>query len=471
MAKFPFQKTIKIIFLCISLLFLFQKCTTDEFIEPAEAVLDDSETHATSIANCTDCTYTVPAGKNLIDGKLLNIKPGAIICLKASNAYKNLLFRNIVGTETNPVIIRNCGGTAVINASGMTYGIKTEYSKFFKITGGDVNKSYGIKVVSGHIGVTLDKFSSNFDVDHLEVYNSGFAGIMAKTDPTCDNATIRGSFTMKNIRISNNYIHDTGGEGLYIGNSFYAKGKTLSCGPRLPHEIHSVKIHNNVITNTGWEAIQVGSATQGAEVYANTIENYGTANRNTHNNGIQLGEGTGGKCYNNFIKNGPGNGLIILGLGDNVIFNNLIIGAGAAGVFCDERYTPGPGFKFINNTIVNPKTDGIRIYAERVPMNTIINNIIVNPGNYSKYTYPRTGDDAYVYKLSKNMHLDISNNHFTRDINSVKFINASTSDFRLSSISPTVNKGKNISTYAIIKDYYDQQRLKGAAYDIGASEY
>jgi hypothetical protein len=42
------------------------------------------------------------------------------------------------------------------------------------------------------------------------------------------------------------------------------------------------------------------------------------------------------------IKNAPGNGIIVLGLGDNLVYNNYIINSGAYGIFADSRYTP-PG--------------------------------------------------------------------------------------------------------------------------------
>jgi hypothetical protein len=450
-------------------LLLFQ-CSDEEILsEPTLA--NDPATSIASVSICTSCTYTVPATANVVDGQKLGIKPGNVICLNAAYAYKNLLFRNIVGTADKPVIIQNCGGIVTVNGTGLSYGIKTETSKFFKITGGSVSQSYGIKITGGQLGLTLDKLSTNFEIDHIEVSKPGFAGIMAKTDPSCDNTTIRGNFTMEDISLHDNYVHDTGGEGFYVGNSFFATGMSTSCGTRMPHEIHNVKIYNNLVKNSGWESIQLGCATQGAEVYNNTVENYGTANEVNQRNGIQIGEGSGGLCNHNFIKTGTGNGIVMLGLGDNLVHDNIIVNAGGYGIFCDERYTPGPGFKFINNTIINPKSDGIRIYADLVPMNVIINNIIVNPGSYSSYTYPRTGNDAYIYKLSSNVKIQLTNNYFTRSISAVKFANAAAFNYRQTSSSPTINKGRSISTYNIPKDFYKQTRLKGTAYDIGASEY
>jgi hypothetical protein len=293
---------------------------------------------------------------------------------------------------------------------------------------------------------------------------------MAKTDPSCDDATIRGNFTMYNVSLHDNYVHDTKGEAFYVGNSFYEKGMTLSCGVRLPHTIQGLKIYNNKITNSGWESIQVGCATGGAYVYDNTITNYGVMNEPVQNNGIQFSEGTKGICYGNLINGGSGIAINIIGNGDSFIHDNVIIKAGSFGIFADERSSIGAGFRIINNTIVSPKNDGIRTYGDLVP-NIIVNNIIVNPGSYTTYVYPRTGNDAYVYLLNKKMNVQMSNNILTRDINYVKFTAPTSNNFRITSTSPALNKGKDIQTYNIPLDYYRQTRLKGSAYDIGASEY
>lgn len=448
---------------------LLTQCADNDILEDEVELTEDLKTSATSTTGC-GCTYTVPSNKNLIDGRVLGIKPGAVICLSASNTYKNLNFQNIVGTAAAPVIIKNCGGTAVLNATGMSYGLKFGNSKYFRVTGGNTPGVYGIKVQAGHINTTFEALTTDFEVDHIESASAGFSGIMAKTDPTCDAATNRGNFTMRNVKIHDNYIHDCAGEGLYIGNSFYKAGVKTSCGVKYPHEIHDLKVYNNRIRNSGWEAIQVGCATMGAEVFNNTIENYGKKNAAAQNNGVQLGEGTGGKFYGNFIKSGPGNGLIVLGLADNLIYNNIIVSAGSNAIFCDDRVTKGTGYKLLNNTLINPKQDGIRIYAEYLT-HVIQNNIIVNPGSYTTYSYPRTSHDAYVYKISSKMTLQMSNNYLTRTIGNVKFANYTADNYRLVSGSPAIDKGKNIAVYGIAKDFYQDLRLQLNAYDIGASEY
>lgn len=446
------------------------QCSEDTLVTPEP--FEDVTISATSTTGCTECTYTVPSSAytQSIDGTKLGLKPGAVICLKAGNTYKNIVFKNLVGTADNPIIIRNCGGTATLNGTGKPYTMKTETSKFIRVDGG-TGTTYGIKLYGGHVGLTLEKLTTDVEVHNIEVYNVGFAGIMAKTDPTCDNATIRGNFVMRNVVLHDNYIHDTKGEGFYVGHSFYEKGVTLSCGVRLPHVIDGVKIYNNKVVRPGWDGIQVGCALNGAYVYNNTIENYGYLNVAYQQTGIQFSEGTKGFAYGNLIKNGTGIGINVIGYGDSFVHDNIIIGAGTFGIFCDERTQVNlAGFKIVNNTIVNPKQDGIRMYNDYVP-GVVYNNIIVNPGNFTKYTYPRTGMDAYVYKLTRTIPLTVANNMFTRDINYPKFAAVSSNNYRLTSSSPALNKGKDISTFEIPIDYYKISRLKGTAYDIGASEY
>jgi ribosomal protein S14 len=58
--------------------------------------------------------------------------------------------------------------------------------------------------------MTLDDLSSDFEIAGVEVRNSGFAGIMAKTDPSCDVATQARQFYHEKCKLHNNYIHQTG---------------------------------------------------------------------------------------------------------------------------------------------------------------------------------------------------------------------------------------------------------------------
>lgn len=465
--KYHFLNSAGRLFLFLLILSPLFQCQDEEIVSRISTSGDSSKVSAQAIASsltCSSCTYVVPANKTTIDGKVLGFKPGDVICLNAATTYSYLTFVNMVGTSDNPIILTNCGGEVTIDAPGKPFVIKIGNSKYFRVTGGNVNNGYGIKLKGASTnGLVLGPLSTNFEIDHIEVFNVGFAGIMAKTDPNCDDATIRGNFTMRNVSFHHNYIHDTKGEGFYIGHTSFNGAKT-ACGTRLPHTIEGVRIYRNLVRNSGWDGIQLSSATKGASINNNIVENYSTLNNPDQRGGICIGGGTGGVCHSNIIKSGNGAGLVVFGLADNMIYNNIITNAGTMGIFCDERTGPGAGYKFINNTIINPKTEGIRIYSETVP-NLFINNIIVNPGSLATY-----GSNAYVMKLNS-VNIDMSNNYYTTDINSVKFANPAGNNFRLLNGSPAIDKGRNISTYNITRDYYNAIRLQDAGYDIGAAEF
>lgn len=457
----------------VSLCLIIQ-CSEDDVLLTATENTSGSTTTTTSGTTSggdCGCTYVVPATAYRVDAQALGLKPGAVICLKAGVAYKNLVFKNVRGTATAPIIIKNCGGVATVNGGTGWFGIRTEYSSFFRITGGNVNGSYGIKIVGGKQSLHLDLLTTQVEADHIEIANSGFAGIMAKTDPGCDNATVRGNFVIRNVKLHHNYVHDTGGEGFYVGHNNYLSGVNTSCGTRLPVVLEGVRIHDNIVKNSGWDAIQVASTPKGALVYNNRIENYGVKNVLYQNHGVQFGEGGVGKLYGNLIKGGKGNGVMILGNGENTVHDNVIVNTGGHGIFCDDRTATGIGFKFINNTIVNTGLDGLRLYADNVPMNLVYNNVIVNPKSYATYKYPRTGNDAYVYLLGKSVKVTRLNNYFTRDINAPKFVDPWGFNYALKTGSPAINKGTNISTYNIPVDYALKPRFRGTAYDIGAYEF
>jgi len=340
-------------------------------------------------ANC-NCNHTISASQLSVDGSLLNIQPGDTICLEASNkTYLRLV--NFHGNANKYIVFVNCGGEVKIQNTANTYGIKIGNSSYFRFTGTGVEGlKYGIKAFgSTGNGLSIDDKSTNFEVDHIEIGNTGFAGIMSKSDPKCDLSTNRDHFVQYQSIIHDNYIHDTAGEGLYIGHSFYS-GYTMNCNATsvilFPHILSGVRIYNNIVENSHWDGIQIGCAAEDCEIYGNRVLNYGVDGTAAQNNGIQIGGGTTGKCYNNYIANGTGNGIIIFGTGNNDFFNNIIVNAGlnyypndvtkrVYGMFCDDRTTiSGRSFNFYNNTIISPKTDGIRFMSLQSENNKFYNN-------------------------------------------------------------------------------------------------
>jgi len=439
------------------------------------------------VISAQDSNHIIAADQFNVDASKLNILPGDTVYLQASTK-RMLIISNFHGTPENYIVFVNYGGEVIIQNDDMQYGICINNSSYFRLSGtGSKDITYGIKVMKtmagGSMGLTIGNKSTNYEIDHLEIANVGFAGIMAKTDPKSDMTTNRDNFTQYESILHDNYIHNTGGEGMYIGHSFYnGIVSTNSAGQEVvlyPSVLKGVHIYNNRIDSTGWDGLQVGCATEDCEIYANKITNYGLSSESSQQSGLQINAGTTGKFFNNYISNGTGNGMTIFGLGNIDVYNNIILNSGynnfptelknVHGIFVDDRGTiSGSSFNFYNNTIVNPKADGIRFYSVLSKNNKFQNNIILNPGSinsYSKYSKQtpfvnigaKTGIDAII-----------SNNFF--DINSTKiqFEDEKNYNFKLLSTSPALEAGLDLSNYGVDHDFDNNDRPIGRSYDLGA---
>lgn len=425
------------------------------------------------------CDFTIPNSTSTVhfDGVAEGVQPGDVICLSAGNIAR-ISFTNVRGSATNYVIIKNCGGQSLVGNSTANTAILFSNSQFFRLTGtGDPAFQYGIKIPetkpSGAQGVNIFNYSSDFEIDHLEITQTGFAGIMAKSDPSNDCANYsyeRPNFVMKNMIAHDNYIHNIRGEGVYFGNSFY-RGTLIYCGSRTQygHEIRGVRVYNNIFESTGWESIQVGGGTQDVEVYNNRIYDYGTRNQNSQNGGIQIGEGSIGKVYNNFIKGGTGKAIFIQGLGKTDVYNNVIINAGTASIqmallgsaLPTDIVPPGSWLgpiRVINNTIINPSTiETVKESLAGAPGNVMYNNLIVGgPSNWLRLR----GDTDWQN----------SNNLYIPLIADAKFTNPALDDYSLTAESPAVNSGRNVGAYGVTFDFDNKARPSGANWDLGAFE-
>ncbi|WP_240163668.1 right-handed parallel beta-helix repeat-containing protein [Spirosoma taeanense] len=400
----------------------------------------------------------------------MKIGPGATVCIQAGN-YDYLRLNNFVGTADNPIKFVNCGGLVDVNyPTGSTTGIAFQGCRYFRITGtGDSNYSYGIRISKtgqSISGLNITTLSTDCEVDHLEVSNTGFAGIMIKTDPTCDPATQRGNFTMYNVKVHHNYVHDTIGEGFYIGNSFWNNGHPRTCegqSVRLPpHEIIGLEISYNRSENTGCEGIQYACAPN-SRVHHNTVINAGIQPFDPNqDNGVQIGGGVSGWFYNNTIQKAAGVGLIIVGhLGPNYAYNNIITNTGENGIFVDERTGTLANVDIVlaNNTVITTANEGIQLYNE-TQNNYIFNSVILNPA-----------DGKFISTLNKDVHYTAQNNFTSMNIGDARFVNATGGDYHLAAGSPLIDAGQNMSRYGVTTDLSDISRLLSSAYDVGAYEY
>ena len=118
----------------------------------------------------------------------------------------------------------------------------------------------------------------------------------------------------------------------FKGSSFYTQGKD--------HLLEGVRIYQNRIENTGWDSLQVGSATN-CEIRGNQILNDSQSRQAYQMGGIIINPGAQCEVFNNKIIDGEGPGIIDQGLGDNHIYNNLIVRPGLNGNANEPRGLDG----------------------------------------------------------------------------------------------------------------------------------
>jgi hypothetical protein len=446
------------------------------------------------------CDHTISPSNSLqvIEASDFDYQPGDTFCFEAGS-YDALRLIGFKGTSDNPLTFKNCNGLVDIKATTYT-ALQFLESEYVHLTGtGSDELEYGIHISeskSGTSGVSVAYLSTDFEIDHLEISNVGFAGIIAKTDPKCDDPnTWRKNYTLRNLLIHDNYIHDTGGEGMYIGATFGYETSTLQeeCEDGFAHLLENVKIYDNQLENLGWDGLQVSVAHDGLEVYNNSITNYGTRKEGNQNFGLALGGGCKGKIYNNIILQADEYAIerqrgisMINTISGTTVFNNVIKGAGEYGIWMHIRMSSeaakDDGYYFFNNTIIEPKGVGI-LYNNCIPngggcrpemKNAFYNNLVIDPGeNFENSGFWKTADEAFIDFITKEVRdgATKADNMFSRDIGSVLFTDIAAFDYSILEGSPAVDAGRDLSEFGVTFDLNNGSRPFGAAFDIGAFEY
>jgi hypothetical protein len=437
--------------------------------------------------NCIQAQNVISVPPDVIefDGNNYNIQPGDIIEVQ-SCTKQYLRFKNIEGDIYNPIRIVNVGGKVVIN-SNHHFGLVLDNCKYVRFEGnGDIMHQYGFEVsgMNGN-GFGIGQGSTDIEVAYVEIHDVLYVGLMAKTDPypdaNCNFEYTRDKFTMYNVNIHNLRIYNCGTEGMYIGSSKYT-GHPFGdpCNTTvLPHVIEGIRVYNNTIFNTGWDGIQVSSATKNCNIYNNNILNDSQEGAETQMSGILLGGGSKCDCFNNRIFDGKGSGIEVFGLGDFMIYNNLIVNPGQTyypndmtkakyGIYCkdiESTTIPNSSIHFFNNTIINPKSEGIHYRNNLTTNNQVINNCIINPGSYGTI-----GEQAYVKAEPANIVMNLEKNYFSLDIEGARFDDPENGNYDLALYSPLINAGKDLSAYGVQIDLKSRLRPYSYAYDIGAYE-
>jgi hypothetical protein len=405
---------------------------------------------------------------------------------------------NWVGTPEFPVVIVNKHGSGRVTVTDVvpgstTYtrrdGIALVNCKYVQLRGdNDPAYRYGIEVAqvgnkAGHsrVGVNITGTSSDVEVSFVEVHDSGFAGIMAKTDPSCSNPNVwAANFVMRNINIRDTYVHDTGGEGMYIGYTHW-RDEVTGCSPTPPvpifgHEIHGLRISYNLIERSGWDGAQVASNPVDTKVHDNVIIHSGLTAVPGQGNGFQVGGGGTGEYFNNVIIDSAFNALVVLDqIGNVSVYNNLMIDMGDYGIFAkngprpppsdpDERQTiPGTFVSFYNNTVVNP-VNAAYYTIDNISVNNWKNNLSIVPN--TSFVDVVTDGIATV---------NTAGNLMQRDYTGLDFVNPAENDFRIKTSSNAANVGVSLASLSapevpVTTDFQGIARPQGAAYDAGFNE-
>jgi hypothetical protein len=415
-----------------------------------------------------------------------SLRPGDTIFLQPG-PRRFLLIRYLQGEPGKPIVITNYGGPVIINTDHY-FGISIQGCRYFRLTGtGDPDTSYGIRIegVARGGGIGVGFRSSDFELDHLSVMNCLTSGIVAKTEPSCSPGSSRGEFTQYNTIIHDNYVANIGNEGMYIGSSKYF-GQIINCNgidvTMMPPLLEGVRIYNNIVENTAMDAIQVGSSSTDCLIYDNFIKGDGQGEMFAQMSGITIGGGSRCDCYNNYITGGKGNGIEIHGLGGLKVFNNIIVDAGKSfqpddlskmrfGIYVsDASVLHDSAFYIIFNTIVNPKSDGIRFNSVNSANNLIVANVIINPGNFDLYENDNTsfeGYDSYVMLQDPLSDVTFMANYFARNLDGTVM---SAPAYAPGPGSLLID-GNILTNLGIDFDFYHNPRPVGNGYDIGAVEF
>src|SRR5688572_28811406 len=183
--------------------------------------------------------------------------------------------------------------------------------------------------------------------------------------------------------------------------------------------------------------------------------------------GVQLGEGTTGKCYNNIIVGAPGNGLILLGLGDRLVANNVIANIGVNAIFCDDRFNteiPGAHVRIVNNTIINYGQNTFLLFNQYT-VNEFKNNLITPvPGGYKliETFFDPNSDSGATYTTANNIADVVAN---------LGLVDPANLDYRIVGSSTAVDAGTNLASVGVTDDIEGLARPFGSAYDVGAFEF
>ncbi len=415
-----------------------------------------------------------------------SVKPGDTLTLP-SGTRGPLFIRDCSGTKANPIIVRNDpagnGPTVISRSSGngggfllacnSCVGVAIDGSGKWK--GAPSGRSYGIKItVTGGPSPTafirVGGFSRFVTIRNVEIdgkwpsLSATASGIRVNDHDI--NRSANPATWREGILIENNYIHNIGLEGMYVGPN-YNDGD-------LP--LRDIEIRNNLVEDTGHEGINTKSMWEGDNrVHHNVVrragKNYSNPSKSSQYAGIKNNAGTV-KIYNNWVESTGQHGIQVWtqegpresegkGPFEAYIWNNVIVNAGALWrPFMNASYGISVGAqsgrerplpRIYSNTIVNPREQGINV-TSNAGAGYVRDNIVAGASGNPVISVPK-----FIQLL----------NNRIGSVAQMDFVNPAKGDYRLQVGSPARNQG---SSNFPPTDYDDVTRPKGGSADQGAFE-
>lgn len=177
--------------------------------------------------------------------------------------------------------------------------------------------------------------------------------------------TLYGGWSGDTLEITNCYIHDIVGEGIYAGDTY--PNADPYAGNATPARISHVHIHHNIVDSTGWDGIQLSNARNGNRIDHNTVTNFGLQNAGGQQAGIIMGGNSTGDVDSNTVRFGTGNGIQNFGYGNINIYSNTVEATGYDGTVNGQQSMFGTDFNstvesnpnkkvnYHDNVIIHPK--------------------------------------------------------------------------------------------------------------------
>lgn len=180
--------------------------------------------------------------------------------------------------------------------------------------------TYGWDIANGYTsdetGIMVYGEPQGMEIDHVEISDGGFAGLMMKSEGSTQD--------MNDVHLHHLYIHDVGGEGLYLGST--------NSGPQ--HQLNRLIVEHCVLLRTGAEALQASRLGPGCILRNNVLwggMHWMSPFNMYQDHGMQISSWLGGAVIEHNIIIGAGNAFFnviliphssVRPIGDSIWFRN-----------------------------------------------------------------------------------------------------------------------------------------------------